>query len=108
FNLRFGVLDKLKSDFNDKRDRCVQIRQLELLDSEMWSEVMKRLSELILACFGFYIMNMEDEVKKIEAQKSLPGWNFCSYFSVKESMALNYISMKMFDESLIIYEELDA
>lgn len=50
----------------------------------------------------------EDDIKKLNSQRSLPGWNFCNFFLTKELKALSLIKLGLFAESLVCYDELEA
>ncbi|KAF7305565.1 hypothetical protein HMN09_00809700 [Mycena chlorophos] len=89
FQLKGSVLDKLKSDFNsDKRDRCVQLSWASgYTNPDVWAEFLTKLKDGILSSFDAAITQREEEVKRSENQRQMPGWNFCTYFILKESLA---------------------
>ncbi|WRT63733.1 uncharacterized protein IL334_000656 [Kwoniella shivajii] len=106
-----GVLGKLKTDFNvGKRDRCVQLNlpQVGSYDPAAWPEVMNKLKESLVSAFDSAIIEREEEVKRGEAQRLNVGWNFCTWFLLKESLANSFESVNLPEDSLLIYEELEA
>ncbi|WVQ76341.1 hypothetical protein IAR50_006006 [Cryptococcus sp. DSM 104548] len=106
-----GVLGKLKADFNvAKRDRCVQLNlpQPGTSDPAAWPELINKLKESFVSAFDSAILEREDEVKRGEAQRVVVGWNFCTWFLLKESLAQSFESVNLDEDSLIIYEELEA
>nr|XP_019048846.1 hypothetical protein I302_02625 [Kwoniella bestiolae CBS 10118]OCF27776.1 hypothetical protein I302_02625 [Kwoniella bestiolae CBS 10118] len=106
-----GVLGKLKTDFNvGKRDRCVQLNlpQPGTHDPAAWPELINKLKESLVSAFDSAIIEREEEVKRGESQRLNVGWNFCTWFLLKESLANSFESVNLPEDSLIIYEELEA
>lgn len=106
-----GVLGKLKADFNvGKRDRCVQLNLPPpgVNDPAAWPELINKLKECFVIAFDSAILEREDEVKRGEAQRVMVGWNFCTWFLLKESLAQSFEGVNLPEDSLIIYEELEA
>ncbi|KAK6968963.1 hypothetical protein R3P38DRAFT_2815083 [Favolaschia claudopus] len=50
----------------------------------------------------------EDEVKRSESQRQMPGWNFCTFFTLKESLAGSFQGVNLFEDTLVQYDELEA
>ncbi|WWD09044.1 hypothetical protein V865_007164 [Kwoniella europaea PYCC6329] len=106
-----GVLGKLKTDFNvGKRDRCVQLNLPPpgTHDPAAWPELINKLKESLVSAFDSAIIEREEEVKRGESQRLNVGWNFCTWFLLKESLANSFESVNLPEDSLIIYEELEA
>lgn len=81
-----GIIAKLKADFNSpKRDMCVQVNlpSAGIVDPAVWLEVTSKLKESIVQALDGAIMEREDEVKRGEAQRTIPGWNFGTWFLMK-------------------------
>ncbi|KAF7322882.1 hypothetical protein HMN09_00067600 [Mycena chlorophos] len=110
FQLKGSVLDKLKSDFNsDKRDRCVQLSWASgYTNPAVWAEFLTKLKDGILSSFDAAITQREEEVKRSENQRQMPGWNFCTFFILKESLAGSFHGVNLFDDALVQYDELEA
>ncbi|KAF5365787.1 hypothetical protein D9758_003260 [Tetrapyrgos nigripes] len=107
FQLKGSVLDKLKADFNtDKRDRCVQL--IWSTNPSMWGEFITKLKDGILSAFDSAVTQREDEVRRSESQRQMPGWNFCTFFILKESLASSFEGVNLCDEALLQYDELEA
>ena len=102
--MRGTLLDRIKADFNmDKRDRCEYIylfigrliliwcRCVQLTWSDdnnepaVWVEAMTKLKEGITSAFDAAVAQREEDVKRSEGQKLMPGWNFCTFFILKVS-----------------------
>lgn len=99
--MKTSVLDKIRADFNvEKKDRCVNPaldatcthtvrRCVQLVWSKdydnptAWAELIGKVKEGILAAFEASVAQREDEVKRSEGQRQMPGWNFCTYFILK-------------------------
>ncbi|KAF8911173.1 trafficking protein particle complex subunit 10 [Gymnopilus junonius] len=110
FQIKGSVLDKLKTDFNsDKRDRVVQINWATGNDTPLvWAEFVNRMKEGLIFAFDAAIDARQEEVKRSDNQQSMPGWNFCTFFILKESLAASFEGMNLFDEALIPYDELET
>ena len=48
-----------------------------------WAEVVSKLKEGIIAAFDSAVTLREEEVRRSESQKLMPGWNFCTFFVLK-------------------------
>ncbi|KAK0450746.1 hypothetical protein EV421DRAFT_2050577 [Armillaria borealis] len=108
--LKGSVLDKLRADFNaDKRDRCVQVSWSSTQDSPIaWGEFLNKLKDGISSAFDTAVLQKEDDIKRSEGQRLMPGWNFCTFFILKESLASSFEGMNLVSEALLQYDELEA
>ncbi|KAK0503134.1 hypothetical protein EDD18DRAFT_1136499 [Armillaria luteobubalina] len=108
--LKGSVLDKLRADFNaDKRDRCVQVSWSSTQDSPIaWGEFLNKLKDGISSAFDTAVIQKEDDIKRSEGQRLMPGWNFCTFFILKESLASSFEGMNLVSEALLQYDELEA
>ncbi|KAF8894667.1 trafficking protein particle complex subunit 10 [Infundibulicybe gibba] len=110
FHLKGSVLEKMKTDFNtDRRERCVQL----ILppgneNPAIWAEPMSKIKDGILCAFDSAVAQREEEVKRSESQRQMPGWNFCTFFILKESLSYSFEGMNLFEEALLQYDELEA
>lgn len=107
------VFDKIRADFNSgsKKDRCIQIRQdytTEMEYMETWSDAMTRIKEAVLEAFGKRVDLYEDEVNKLEEKKNVMGWNFGTFFIMKEGLALSFENISLYEDSLTLYDELEV
>ncbi|KAK7693660.1 hypothetical protein QCA50_003229 [Cerrena zonata] len=111
FQMKTSVLDKIKADFNvDKRDRCVEL--VWAYDSQYdnptaWADLINKLKDGILTSFDTAITQREEEVKRLDGQRQMPGWNFCTFFILKESLANSFEGMNLYDDALDTYNELE-
>ncbi|KAJ7098036.1 trafficking protein particle complex subunit 10 [Mycena belliarum] len=110
FQLKGSVLDKLKADFNtDRRDRCVQLAWTAGYDNPAaWAEFVNKLKDGLLSSFDLAVSQREDDVKRSESQRQMPGWNFCTFFILKESLAGSFQGVNLFEDALLQYDELEA
>lgn len=128
------LLDKIRSDFNSnssKKDRVVQIRislthpALATLsppvlvgnqivpvpesptESEMaWLDLIAKFKTHILASFDARVSQYEDDIREKDSQRRLPGWNFCTFFVLKEGLARAFESVGLVEDALVLYDEL--
>lgn len=127
------LLEKLRADFNGTSksaiDRVAQIRigindvpydQLPRVvpaipgtysetaqeNAEAWSDLIQKFKSLILASFDMRVTQYEDDIREKDAQRALPGWNFCTFFVLKEGLARGFESVGLVEDALVGYDEL--
>lgn len=107
---RGTLLDKIRADFNvPKRERCVQLAwSFGSEDPAAWTDLISKMKEGIISSFDANIIQREEEVKRSELQRQMPGWNFCTFFILKESLASSFDGMNLTEDALIQYDELEA
>jgi trafficking protein particle complex subunit 10 len=126
------ILEKIKADFNvsskSAPDRVAQIRlqtddvpqallpQKPAAESghietpqdriNAWNDVVTKFRTLILSSFDLRVRQYEDDIRERGAQRMLPGWNFCTFFVLKEGLARGFESVGLLDDALLGYDEL--
>jgi hypothetical protein len=127
------LLDKIRSDFNGsslKVDRIAQIRvppthpSLHTLsppvaatnatvaaestaETDMaWLDLVAKLKTQILNSFDARVGQYEEDVREKDSQRRLPGWNFCTFFVLKEGLARAFESVGLVEDALVLYDEL--
>ncbi|KAK5136427.1 hypothetical protein LTR08_003072 [Meristemomyces frigidus] len=125
------VFDRLRTDFNESsktgQDRVTQIRLRksdvapDLLPTpavaetlaetaqereNAWKDLMDKFKTLILGPFDARVRQYEADVAEQESRRSLPGWNFCTFFIHKEGLAKALESIGLVEDALSIYDEL--
>lgn len=110
FQMKASVLDKIKADLNaDKKDRCIQVAwSTDYENPAAWAELINKFKEGILSAFDSAFTQREEEVKRSEGQRHMPGWNFCTFFILKESLATSFEAMSLCEEALQHYNDLEA
>ncbi|TBU35808.1 trafficking protein particle complex subunit 10 [Dichomitus squalens] len=110
FQMKTSVLDKVKADFNlDKKDRCVQlVWSAEKDNPAVWADTISKIKEGVLSSFDAALAQREEEVKRSEGQRQMPGWNFCTFFILKESVASSLEGMNLHEDALQQYYELES
>ncbi|GAO49960.1 hypothetical protein G7K_4095-t1 [Saitoella complicata NRRL Y-17804] len=116
--IKGSVYDKIRADFNSsKKDRCIQLRlsqsSADLASSgtdeiEMWQDLTSKLKEGILIAFDQRVTQYEDDVRKLDAQRTMPGWNYNTFFGVKEGLGRSFEEMGLSEDGLVVYDELEA
>ncbi|KAK7940754.1 tmem1 family protein [Apiospora aurea] len=129
------LLEKLRSDFNSGSkgavDHIAQIRigindvpydslprvvpavpsgyKETAEDNEAaWEDLMVKMRSLILSSFDMRVTQYEDDIKEKDNQRSLPGWNFCTFFILKEGLARGFESVGLVEDALVGYDELSV
>ncbi|KAG8411237.1 hypothetical protein J3459_016451 [Metarhizium acridum] len=129
------LMEKFRSDFNSSSkgapDRVAQIRigindvPYDLLprvvpavpsgyseteqDAEnAWNELMSKFKSLILSSFDMRVTQYEEDIKEKDGQRSLPGWNFCTFFILKEGLARGFENVGLVEDALVGYDELSV
>lgn len=129
------LLEKLRSDFNSSTkgspDRVAQIRigindvpydmlprvvpavpsgysETEHDAENAWSELVVKLKSLILSSFDMRVTQYEEDIKEKDGQRSLPGWNFCTFFILKEGLARGFENVGLVEDALVGYDELSV
>lgn len=127
------LLEKLRADFNipskSAPDRIAQIRvpkdrvpphllpgpapvsspavvESPQEQERAWSDVISRFKVLILLSFDLRVGQYEENIRKNEAQRSFPGWNFNTFFILKEGLARGFESVGLVEDALLGYDEL--
>ncbi|KAI5124589.1 hypothetical protein M0805_003108 [Coniferiporia weirii] len=108
--MRGTILDRIRTDFNiDKKDRCVQLTwTTDFKNPTIWAEIISKVKDGIISAFDQAVSQREEEIKRSELQKTMPGWNFCTFFILKESLASSFEGANLPEDALIQYEELEA
>lgn len=110
------ILEKLRADFNSSSksnvDRVAQIhiakagQQTSAESKEQFLDLVEKLKVTILASFDLRVRQYEDDIRERDSQRNLPGWNFNTFFILKEGLARGFENVGLFDDALIGYDEL--
>ncbi|QSL64676.1 hypothetical protein MERGE_001978 [Pneumocystis wakefieldiae] len=108
-SIKASVYDKIKADFDtSKKDRCVQLRLGDADEIESWQDLIAKMKEGILSSFNARIIQYEQEIEKMDSKRKIPGWNYCTFFILKEGLAQSYEQMTLIEDSLAQYDELES
>ncbi|KAI9499327.1 trafficking protein particle complex subunit 10 [Zychaea mexicana] len=109
--LKTTVFDKIRADFSQgKRDRCAYIRIVDPdgPSSELWGGFIEKMKESILASFDMQVLQIQEDARRLDLQRNMPGWNYCTFFILKEGLAQAFEIMSLYEDALIQYDELEA
>ena len=127
-----NVLDKVRADFNNSSkppiDRVAQVPASKSTQAQgaransvpagigrdeyakqaaaAWEDVSTKVKSLILASFDLRVRQYEEDIKEKGSQRNLPGWNFCTFFVLKEGLARGFENVGLVEDALIGYDEL--
>ncbi|KAI0850424.1 trafficking protein particle complex subunit 10 [Daldinia vernicosa] len=129
------ILEKMRSDFNTSSkgtvDRIAQIRigvndvpydllprvvpavpsgytETEQETENSWTDLVSKFRSLILSSFDLRVSQYEEDIREKDAQRTLPGWNFCTFFILKEGLARGFESVGLVEDALVGYDELSV
>lgn len=127
------LLEKLRADFNDASksapDRIAQIRlpkekvppqilpasapvasppvaESAQEQDRVWTDLIAKFKVLILASFDLRVSQYEEDIRKNDSQRAFPGWNFNTFFILKEGLARGFESVGLVEDALLGYDEL--
>ena len=120
-----SVIEKIRADFNGTSknavDRVAQVQAAELVeeasgevqqrsqdDKNGWEDLITKMKSLILSSFDLRVNQYEDDIREKEQQRNLPGWNFNTFFVLKEGLARGFESVGLTEDALTGYHELAA
>ena len=118
------LIEKIRSDFNATSrtavDRVAQIQidgdvdypapsdRRDQEDKYGFNDLTGKLKSLILASFDLRVSQYEEDIREKDAQRNLPGWNFNTFFLLKEGLARGFESVGLVEDALTSYHELSA
>lgn len=73
-----------------------------------WNDLITKIKTLILLSFDLRVSQYEEDIREKGSQRTLPGWNFCTFFVLKEGLARGFESVGLVDDALVGYDELSA
>ncbi|EQL37603.1 TMEM1 family protein [Blastomyces dermatitidis ER-3] len=111
------VQEKVKADFGGSSkssiDRVVQLRisksELDKRPPELAAQLedlVAKLKSSILTSFDHRVSQYEEDIRHKDSQRSLPGWNFCTFFILKEGLARGFEHVGLYEDALVGYDEL--
>jgi len=72
----------------------------------VWGDLIAKFKILILSSFDLRVGQYEEDIRKNDAQRSFPGWNFNTFFILKEGLARGFESVGLVEDALLGYDEL--
>jgi hypothetical protein len=67
--------------------RCVQLNYVSggQDDPAAWTDFIAKTKDAIVTTLDGRVAERIDDVRRTEAQRAVPGWNFCTFFVLKVS-----------------------
>lgn len=114
-----NLIEKIRTDFNGTSKNAVdRVAQVYFMGDTTgqssedgdtgWGDLIFKLKSLILASFDLRVRQYEEDIKEKESQRTLPGWNFNTFFVLKEGLAKGFESVGLIEDALTSYHELAA
>ncbi len=69
---------------------------------------MIRIKDLVFSNISSQIIQYEEDARRLEQQRLIPGWNYCQYFILKEALSFTFEVLTMYEDVLVQYDELEA
>ncbi|KAJ8522932.1 hypothetical protein ONZ45_g562 [Pleurotus djamor] len=110
FQMKYSVFERIKTDFNsEKRDRCIQLTWSPQNDTNpaVWVDLINKMKDGLLLAFESAVSQREDDLRRSESQRQMPGWNFCTFFILKESLAASFEGLNLCEDAYNQYNELE-
>ncbi|KAF4576476.1 hypothetical protein EYR40_000715 [Pleurotus pulmonarius] len=110
FQMKYSVFERIKTDFNaEKRDRCVQMVWSALQENPaVWADLISKTKDGLITAFESAVNQREEDVRRSESQRAMPGWNFCTFFILKESLASSFQGLNLYEDAYMQYAELES
>ncbi|SPO25257.1 related to TRS130 - subunit of the TRAPP complex of the cis-Golgi [Ustilago trichophora] len=116
-----NVLEKARADFNtSKKEHVVQLSRLppvpavplgqsglHSMDPTIWAELLTKMREAASSTFTTTIEAQEEEITRCGVTRGQQGWDFCSYFLSKDSLARTLEAVGLKDDAVGQYEDLE-
>lgn len=66
-------------------NRCVYLRSAssEHADSEDWVDFINKMKDGIMTSFDAQVQQYQDDTRRLDLQRQMPGWNYCTFFILK-------------------------
>ena len=100
------VAQVLLTEHPDEDSREARLQSQD--DKSGWEDLIAKMKSLILASFDLRVNQYEEDIREKELQRNLPGWNFNTYFVLKEGLARGFESVGLTEDALTGYHELSA
>ncbi|KAJ2551293.1 hypothetical protein IWW35_002884 [Coemansia sp. RSA 1878] len=105
-NMRTTLLDRLRSDIGRKdSDHVVHLQHKQV---ESWNALFLAIRDQTVQGLEARTSVLGDEIRRMDANRMLPGWNYCKFFVTKERLADLYAALELWDAALAQYDELEA
>lgn len=65
--------------------RCtyIRIKDPDGPSSELWASFIDKMKESILMSFDAHVTQLEEDTRRLDMQRHMPGWNYCTFFILK-------------------------
>ena len=114
------LYEKLRADFSGSSKNALdRVAQLQIRGNgspesgnanstqpTQWDEFSDIVKAATLAAFSSRVAQYEEDTKEREAQRHLPGWNFCTFFILKEGLAQAFDKIGLLNDASAVYGEL--
>lgn len=107
------IHDRLKADFNVKKERFVLLKLNSNETLSCWNDFIDKIKDGVLTSYTNQLIQFDEDSRRLDLVRLLPGWNYCQYFLLKvcfskfelfkEGLASAHELMTLYDDSLAIY-----
>ncbi|KAJ1826339.1 hypothetical protein LPJ56_002226, partial [Coemansia sp. RSA 2599] len=103
---RTTTFDRLRSDFQSRKETRVVLLRADQVES--WNAALLAVRDATVAALEDRAATLGDEIRRMDANRMLPGWNYCKFFVLKERLIALHRLMGLRAEALAQYDELEA
>ncbi|KAJ1643471.1 hypothetical protein LPJ64_004759 [Coemansia asiatica] len=103
---RTTTFDRLRSDFQSRKETRVVMLRADQVES--WNALLLAVRDAAVAALEDRATALGDEIRRMDANRLLPGWNYCKFFVLKERLIALHRLMGLRAEALAQYDELEA
>ncbi|KAL3695593.1 hypothetical protein R1sor_009669 [Riccia sorocarpa] len=101
------VYYRLEADFSSKkRERCCKL-ETNVADPAVWEDIEHKVVVCIQNTLDRRVQFYEEEVRRLSEHRFVPNWNFCTFFVMKESLAIMFEMAHLLEDALREYDELE-
>ncbi|KAG0299826.1 hypothetical protein BGZ98_009724 [Dissophora globulifera] len=100
----------ISSQENARATKVAQVRMAdtEMSEMELWADFTEKMKEGIMTSFDQNVLTFEEDIRRLDSQRQMPGWNYCTFFILKEGLTNAYEMMNLHEDALRQYDELEA
>ncbi|KAJ1680172.1 hypothetical protein EV182_000549, partial [Spiromyces aspiralis] len=106
-SIKTTVFERVRSDFQPK-NTSRRVVMLDPHNAAGWADMFAAIKELVVSSMEAQFASLDGDIRRLDSNRLVPGWNYCRFFILKEGLVSLYTVMGLYGEALKQYDELDA